>query len=65
MHEISDTPARPEEEWHEDMGSVVWWLFPVSEPGWIGTPLDSNWPGYHTHFTPHPPVPSNGIDQPT
>ena len=49
--------ARPLSEWHEDDGPVVWWLFPVHEPAWIGTPLDTDWPGYHTHWTPHPTVP--------
>lgn len=49
--------ARPLSEWHEDDGPVVWWLFPVHEPAWIGTPLDDGWPGYHTHWTPHPKPP--------
>lgn len=49
--------ARPLNEWHEDMGDVVWWKFPVDEPAWIGSPLASDWPGYHTHWTPHPAVP--------
>lgn len=39
-------------EWHEDYGSVIWWTFPISEPPWVGTPLHSDWPGYHTHWTP-------------
>lgn len=54
-----DTPAptpeitaRPIEEWHEDMGCVIWWEFPISEPPHCGTPLDMDWPGYHTHWTP-------------
>lgn len=51
------TVARPLGEWHEDMGDVVWWKFPVDEPAWIGSPLASDWPGYHTHWTPHPPIP--------
>lgn len=50
--------ARPLDEWHEDDGPVVWWKSPVDEPAWIGTPLDSDWPGYHTHWTPHPAVPA-------
>ncbi|QQM29334.1 Lar family restriction alleviation protein [Martelella lutilitoris] len=50
--------ARHLDEWHEDLGFVTWWKFPVNEPAWIGTPNCSDWPGYHTHFTPHPPVPS-------
>lgn len=49
--------ARPLDEWHEDMGAVTWWRFPVEEAAWIGTPLDSDWPGYHTHWTPHPAIP--------
>jgi len=49
--------ARPLSEWHEDHGSVVWWKFPIEEAGWIGTPSDSEWPGYHTHWTPHPESP--------
>ena len=50
--------ARPLSEWHEDDGPVVWWRFPVHEPAWIGTPLDTDWPGYHTHWTPHPAAPA-------
>ncbi len=49
--------ARPLAEWHEDDGPVVWWRFPVEEPAWIGTPLDEDWPGDHTHWTPHPAAP--------
>ncbi len=48
-------------EWHEDFGPVVWWRFcqdeRPDEASWIGTPLDDDWPGYHTHWTPHPPIP--------
>jgi len=50
--------AIPGEEYHEDLGAVLWWRFPVDEPPWCGSPNDSDWPGYHTHFTPLPPVPS-------
>ena len=49
--------ARPESEWHEDIGDVLWWNFPVNEAPYVGTPLDGNWPGYHTHWTPCPEVP--------
>lgn len=57
--------ARPRSEYHEDMGPVVWWAFPVNEPSWIGTPNDDDWPGYHTHWTPHPrvPVPAAALNQ--
>lgn len=46
--------------WHEDIGPCLWWKFPVTEPPYSGTPLDDDWPGYHTHFTrvevPDPPI---------
>ena len=32
--------ARPLSEWHEDIGPVLWWRFPVVEPPYVGTPLD-------------------------
>lgn len=44
--------AKSIEEWHEDMGCVIWWEFPISEPPHCGMPLDMDWPGYHTHWTP-------------
>ena len=40
------------DEWHEDYGAVLWWKFPIEEPPYCGTPLDGDWPGYHTHWTP-------------
>ena len=53
----SEPVARPEDEYHEDMGAVLWWRFPIDEPPYCGSPLDSEWPGYHTHFTPLGPMP--------
>jgi hypothetical protein len=50
--------ALPLRRYHEDMGQVVWWKFPITEAAYIGSPLDCAWPGYHTHFTPHPPIPT-------
>lgn len=44
--------ARPIDEWHEDYGDVLWWTFPIEESPYCGTPLDSDWPDYHTHWTP-------------
>ncbi|WFA86483.1 hypothetical protein [Paenibacillus amylolyticus] len=44
--------ARPLEEWHEDCGDVLWWELHVAEPPYCGSPLCSDWPGYHTHWTP-------------
>lgn len=40
------------DEWHEDYGPVLWWSFPIEEPPYCGTPLDTDWPEYHTHWTP-------------
>lgn len=47
----------PLERYHEDFGPVLWWRFPVDEPPFVGRPDDSDWPGYHTHFTFLPPTP--------
>jgi hypothetical protein len=44
-------------EWGETAGDVLWWRFPVEEPPYVGSPLCDDWPGYHTHWTPLPPVP--------
>ena len=52
-HLAAITP-RSLSEWHEDIGPVLWWKFPVDEPPHAGTPSDSDWPGYHTHWTPIP-----------
>ena len=49
--------ARPLELWNDDDGDVLWWVFPIQEPPYVGSPLDSEWPGYHTHWTPLPPLP--------
>lgn len=43
--------ARPARDWTQDLGPVLWWNAPISEQPWVGTPLDSDWPGYHTYFT--------------
>jgi len=47
------------DEWHEDMGDKLWWKFPIIEAPYCGSPLDTEWPEYHTHFTdimcPTPP----------
>jgi hypothetical protein len=49
--------ARRLDDWYEDLGDVLWWKFPIQEAPWVGSPLDSSWPGYHTHWTPLPPMP--------
>jgi len=51
----------PVSEWHEDIGDVLWWRFPIEEPPYVGSPLDTDWPGHHTHFTLLP-VPQEGAD---
>ena len=55
------------DDWHEDIGPVLWWFFPVQEAPWCGGPNDSDWPGYHTHWTPLPGVmqPEGAPAQPT
>jgi hypothetical protein len=52
--EREEAAAKTFEQWHEDDGPVLWWRFPVEEPPYAGTPLDDDWPGYHTHWTPIP-----------
>lgn len=32
--------ARHIDEWHEDMGDVLWWTNPVTEAPYVGSPLD-------------------------
>lgn len=54
------TNARSVSEWDEEMGDCLWWSFPIQEPPHVGTPLDSDWPGYHTHFTLIP-IPTNNV----
>lgn len=41
----------PRESWHEDDGNVLWWAFPITEPPYVGSPLDEDFPGYLTHWT--------------
>lgn len=45
--------ARPLDEWHQDMGDVLWWTIPIKEAPYCGTPYDYNFPGYCTHWTQH------------
>lgn len=56
--------ARPLDEWHEDYGDVVWWAWDDNKKEWFGEapfishPLSSDWPDYHTHWTPLPNCPA-------
>lgn len=40
MKTTSGLIARPLAEWHEDMGDVLWWKFPIAEAPYVGSPLD-------------------------
>lgn len=51
---LSEGWAKPLADWHEDIGPVLCWRFPITEPPYVGTPLDQGWPGYHTHWTAIP-----------
>ena len=44
------------DEWHEDDWDVLWWH--EGEAPWAGTPLRSDWPGYHEWWTPLPDWPT-------
>ena len=70
LRESKPLIARQLGEWHEDDGPVAWWAWCghewAGEPAWIGTPNSSDWPGYHTHWTPHPEQPdAHGIGEKT
>jgi hypothetical protein len=51
FHALSAPTALPLDAWEESEGPVLWWVFPIEEPPYCGTPLDTDWPGYHTHWT--------------
>ncbi|MFI3619810.1 hypothetical protein [Enterococcus avium] len=51
LEEPQKVIAQLSEKWHEDIGPVLWWDFPVDEPPYCGTPLDDDFPKYKTHFT--------------
>ena len=58
------TTLRPEAEYGEDYGDVLWWTLPITEPPHCGSPLDSNWQeGIYTHWTPLP-IPNEEKFQP-
>ncbi|MBF5091956.1 hypothetical protein F1640_18550 [Novosphingobium sp. NBM11] len=40
MPDVNISNPRPLHEWHEDYGNVLWWLWPIDEPPYVGTPLD-------------------------
>lgn len=50
------TKPRPASEYHEDMGPVLWWAFPIKEPPYCGMPNDL---GHAVEVT----VQANGVDK--
>lgn len=51
LDEPTKVIAHLAEKWHEDIGPVLWWDFPVEEPPYCGTPLDDDFPKYKRYFT--------------
>lgn len=53
LQELIDkaTVLRPINEWYEELGDCLWWMLPISEPPYVGSPLDDDFPSYVTHFT--------------
>lgn len=39
------------DDYHEDIGNVVWWTLPICEPPYVGTELDTDFPDYATHWS--------------
>ena len=37
---VSINRAMPASEYHDDLGPVLWWRFPIVEPPYVGTPND-------------------------
>lgn len=42
---------QPISEWTDGVGPCLWWILPIAEPPYCGTPGDSDWPEYHTHWS--------------
>lgn len=52
LGELEDAnEPKPLETWHEEYGDCLWWVFPVTEAPYCGSPLDTDFPDYVTHFT--------------
>ena len=52
-HPVLERPI-PREEWTEETGNALWWKFPITEPPYIGSPLDEDFSDEYTHFTSIP-----------
>lgn len=55
VSEILDLRAaatlRPLDEYHEDFGTVLWWRLPITEPPYVGSTLDIDFPDDVTHWS--------------
>ena len=47
---------RPVDDWHEDIGDVMWFRYPIEEPPMVTSPISSDWPGddYFSGWIPLP-----------
>lgn len=57
--------ARHIDEWHEDMGVVLWWRDPVEEPPYVGTPHDGDFDETYKWWSPidTPEIPESETQQ--
>lgn len=57
--------ARHIDDYHEDMGSVLWWRDPIVEPPYVGTPLDSDFDDTYKWWSPIdiPEIPESETQQ--
>lgn len=57
--------ARHIDEYHEDMGPVLWWRDPIEEPPYVGTTLDTNFDETYTWWSPidTPEIPESETQQ--
>lgn len=47
----------PAKDWHEELGDVLWWRFPIKEAPYIGSPLAGDFPAdFVTHWSFVPAV---------
>ena len=44
--------ARHIDDYHEDMGSVLWWRDPIEEPPYVGTPHDDDFDETYKWWSP-------------
>lgn len=59
QHQRAADTLQHRDAWGEDDGPAIWWLVPIQEPPYVGTPLDDDFPEYVTHWTrlPDPRAP--------